>query len=213
MMLHSVLRRSLLYRSFLLLLLCAPGAGLTAAEQKILVVGDSISAGYGLDPASGWVSLLDKQLQNSRPGWQVVNASISGDTTSGGLERLPTLLKAHKPAVVILELGGNDGLRGQPIDSIRGNLGQMISLSQRHDARVLLLGMQIPPNYGRRYTVLFHDTFRETAKTFDIPVVDFLLAGVATKPELMQDDRIHPTAEAQPLILDNVLPKLMLLLN
>ncbi len=206
------LQRTILLAALLLLSL-AVYAQAQSADRKILVIGDSISAGYGIEAGDGWVNLLQQRLQLEFPGWRVINASISGDTTTGGRERLPLLLNFHDPDIVVIELGGNDGLRGQPVQSIRDNLAAMIGMARDHGARVVLLGMHIPPNYGRQYTVQFHDSFGVVAAAFDVPVLDFLLDGIATNPDLMQADRIHPTAAAQPLILRNVMPILAPLLD
>lgn len=180
-----------------------------ASEPGILVLGDSLSAAYGIDTREGWVTLLDQHLQShANSAYQVINASISGETTGGGLARLPALLNKYQPEIVILELGGNDGLRGFPIARLRQNLEQMIKLSQQSGARVLLLGMRIPPNYGTRYTQQFYDTYSDLAQQYDVALVPFFLDKVATKPSLMQADGIHPKAEAQALMLGNVLPVL-----
>ena len=183
--------------------------GLARAEAPvILVLGDSLSAGYGIPAEQGWVSLLQRRLAERGFPHQVVNASISGDTTSGGLSRLPAALERHRPALVILELGANDGLRGQPPMAMANNLARMIELSQQAGARVLLAEMRIPPNYGPLYTQKFQATFGELAKRYDIPLIPFLLEGVAGNPALTQDDGLHPRAEAQPRVLDNVWPTL-----
>lgn len=166
----------------------------------ILVLGDSLSAAYGIPREKGWASLLQQKLENSN----VVNASISGETTDGGLARLPPLLQKHNPTIAIIELGANDGLRGFQIQRTRDNLAQIISLCQKANAKVLLVGMKIPPNYGLKYTSDFYETYTLSAKQFNIPLVPFLLDGVATNPELMQDDGLHPRAEAQPKILNTV---------
>ena len=177
------------------------------------MLGDSISAAYGIEPDQGWVRLLQERLDAKMPGFSVVNASISGETTGGGLARLPKALERHAPELVIIELGGNDGLRGYPIDRIRGNLSRMVELSLASGARVLLAGMFIPPNYGQRYMQGFHGTFHEVAARHEVPLVPFLLEGVATDASLMQTDGIHPTANAQPLLLDNLWPLLEPLLD
>ena len=171
---------------------------LARAEPVILVVGDSISAGFGVPLQQGWVALLQRNVQQRQPQLQVINASSSGETTQGGLTRLPALLKQHQPDLTIIELGGNDGLRGTPIPVIRRNLERMVQLAQAAGSDVMLLGMQIPPNYGARYTELFSRSFTELAGRFELPVVPFLLEGIATEPELMQSDGIHPTTAAQP---------------
>lgn len=184
-----------------------------AQGPVILVLGDSISAAYGIQREDGWVALLDQKLQSSHPQGRVVNASISGETTGGGLARLPKALQEHQPDVVILELGGNDGLRGYPVDRMRANLQKMIDLTRAADAMPLLVGMQIPPNYGARYTTAFRDTFATLAEANQIPLVPFLLQDVALKKGWMQSDGIHPTREAQPALLDAVWPVLEPLLS
>ena len=172
--------------------------GLACAEAPvILVFGDSLSAGYGLPAEQGWVSLLQRRLAERGFPHQIVNASISGDTTSGGLSRLPATLERHRPALVILELGANDGLRGQPPTAMANNLARMIELSQQSGARVLLAEMRIPPNYGPLYTQKFQATFGELAKRYDLPLIPFLLEGIAGNPALIQDGGLHPRAETQ----------------
>jgi len=188
-----------------LLLLALVGETL-AGEQKILVLGDSISAAYGMSLEQGWVARLARHLEDETPGVEVVNASISGDTTAGGLRRLPPLLQAHRPDIVIIELGGNDGLRGYPINSLAQNLTGMVELAQGAGARVILVPMEIPPNYGARYTSDFRQAYRSVAEATGIVLAPFLLDGVATEPGLMQPDGIHPTVEAQARLLDNLLP-------
>jgi acyl-CoA thioesterase-1 len=171
----------------------------------ILVVGDSISAAYGLDVTMGWVSLLQTQLNNSGyKHYQVINASVSGNTTGDGVGRLPKLLKVHQPDIVIIELGGNDGLRGYPIKIMTRNLQKMIDRSLAAKAKVLLAGIEIPPNYGAQYTGLFRQGFQTIADTNSIVFLPFILEGVATDPTLMQNDGIHPVAAAQPKMLNNV---------
>ena len=182
----------------------------TAKEPVILVVGDSISAAFGMPMQEGWVSLMEKHLQQQVPQLTVINASISGDTTQGGLTRLPALLKQHQPTLTIIELGGNDGLRGTPIINIKTNLQKMITLAQEANSDVLLLGMQIPPNYGPRYTSLFRNIYIDLTKEQKIQTLPFLLEGVAEHTELMQADGIHPTAKAQPIMLELVLPYIKL---
>jgi acyl-CoA thioesterase-1 len=179
-----------------------------------LVVGDSISAAYGLDVNTGWVNLLQEKLNASGyKHYQVINASISGNTTGDGLGRLPELLRRHQPHIVIIELGGNDGLRGYPIKIMQRNLQQMIDLSTAAKSKVLLAGIEIPPNYGPQYTALFRQGFQTIADSNDIVFLPFILANVATDSELMQNDGIHPTAAAQPQMLDNVWPYLQTLLG
>lgn len=178
-----------------------------ANQTNILVMGDSLSAGYGITVEKGWVNLLQQELTKKSRA-TIINASVSGETTSGGMARLPSLLNTHKPAIVILELGGNDGLRGQPLKLMQENLQAMISASKIAGAKVLLVGMQIPTNYGQRYTTQFKNTFASLAKKNQISLVPFLLEDIATQSHLMQNDGIHPNAEAQPIILNNVLPHL-----
>lgn len=179
-----------------------------AKQPTILIMGDSLSAGYGIKPEEGWVHLLQQELIQKQQAI-MVNASISGETTSGGLTRLPKLLSTHKPNIVIIELGGNDGLRGQPLKIMRENLQTMIKLSQDSNAKVLLAGMQIPPNYGQRYTTQFRDIYPELAEKNKVQLIPFLLENIAGHSELIQGDNIHPTAEAQPLIVKNVTPPLL----
>lgn len=178
-------------------------------SPTILVIGDSISAGFGIPLQQGWVALLGKELQRRQHSATIVNASISGDTSQGGLTRLPTLLQQHQPDLVIIELGGNDGLRGTPIGLIRQNLQQMISLSREANSAILLIGMQIPPNYGRKYSDLFREIFPTLAHQNSVPHVPFLLEKVATRPGMMQADGIHPTAAAQPQMMEEVLPHIL----
>ena len=180
------------------------GSAVRAESPVILVLGDSLSAGYGIPVEKGWVSLLQRRLVERGFPYRVVNASISGDTTSGGLSRLPAALELHRPAIVVLELGANDGLRGQPPMAMSRNLSRMIERSQQAGARVLLAEMRIPPNYGPLYAQKFQATFGELAQHYAIPLIPFLLDGVAGNPALIQDDGLHPRAEAQPRILDNV---------
>lgn len=183
-----------------------------ALAGTALVVGDSISAAFGLETSQGWVHLLQQRLNGSGHDYQVVNASISGDTSAGGLARLPALLREHQPDIVILELGGNDGLRGQPPAQLKRNLAAMAEQAQDAGAKVLLLGMRMPPNLGQRYTSAFADVFDSLAEEKGLPYVPFLLEGVGGVPGMMQADRVHPTAQAQELMLDNVWPVLKPLL-
>ena len=184
----------------------------SAAAGTVLIVGDSISAAFGLDTRQGWVSLLEQRLKSEGFTDKVVNASISGDTSAGGQARLPALLAEHKPELVILELGGNDGLRGQPPAQLQQNLASMIDSSRASGAKVLLLGMQLPPNYGARYTKAFAEVYSNLAEEKKIPLVPFFLEGVGGIPELMQADGIHPAAVAQGKLLENVWPTLKPLL-
>lgn len=183
-----------------------------AAAGTVLIVGDSISAGFGLDTRKGWVALLEQRLKNEGFDDTVVNASISGDTSAGGLARLPAALAAHKPEVVIIELGGNDGLRGQPPAQLQQNLASMIQQSRDSGAKVLLLGMQILPNYGKRYVEAFNKVFGDVAQEKKVPLVPFFLEGVGGHPELMQADGLHPAVGAQDKLLENVWPSLKPLL-
>lgn len=170
----------------------------------ILVYGDSLSAGFGLQAGEEWPALLQKKLEGGKKTYSVVNASISGETTQGGLARFANTFSTHQPAIVILELGANDGLRGQPLGLMRENLGAIISHSRKHKAKVLLVSMEIPANYGKRYTGEFRDSFASVARQHGIPRTDFLLGGLQGKPELLQNDGLHPTAAAQPLLLETV---------
>ena len=197
---------------------CAWAANASSAPSKgvILVVGDSLSAEYGLKRGTGWVALLGKKLESEQPGFRVVNASISGDTTAGGRSRLSALLKKNDPSQVIIELGGNDALRGLPLQLTRDNLNAMTKAAQAAGAKVLLVGMQVPPNYGSAYADQFAHLFIEVGKANQAGVVPFLLKGVADIPEsaaLFQADRIHPKEEAHPIMLANVWPELKKLLK
>jgi acyl-CoA thioesterase-1 len=183
--------------------LLAAGAA-HADDPAIVVIGDSLSSGYGLNGAASWVTLLDRRLSDEGYEYDVVNASIAGDTSAGGLSRLPRLLELHEPALVVIELGGNDGLRGQPVGNLRRNLEQMIELVKASGAAVLLTGIQIPPNYGPLYTQQFSELYPVLAAEYQVPLVDFLMDGVALNDHLMQADRIHPNADGQPFMLDNV---------
>ncbi len=192
------------------------GAAVHAAvPRRILVLGDSLSAEYGLARGTGWVALMDKRLSAEKKGYEVVNASISGETTSGGRSRLPRLLKEQTPAVLIIELGANDMLRGLPLASSRDNLLAMVRAAKTAGAKVLLVGMQVPPNFGRAYVESFSAMYAELARSEQVGLLPFLLAGVADKADVadwFQADRIHPLAKAHPIILDNVWPALKKLL-
>ena len=192
----------LIRASALALALAALGA-FAAAQRTVLVFGDSLSAAYGLSPAQGWVELA---AARATAPWKIVNASISGETTAGGVRRLAEDLRRHKPAVVVIELGANDALRGQPIAAIRANLEKMISLTREARAEPVLVGLMIPPNYGIEYATEFRDLFPALAQKHKVALVPFLLQNVAERRELFQADQLHPTAEAQPIILDNVWP-------
>jgi acyl-CoA thioesterase I len=174
-----------------------------AQPPRLVVLGDSLSAAYGIDADAGWVSLLKRRLDERGLDCQVVNASVSGETTAGGLSRLPGLLQAHRPRILVIALGANDGLRGFDFDTIRGNLTRMIELARAGDIQVLLAGIRLPPNYGAAYTEGFQAVFREVAEAQQVPLVPVLLAGVEGW-DMMQADGIHPSAAAQPRILDNV---------
>lgn len=196
--------RMLLKGGVLALLLWAQGA----LAGTVLVVGDSISAAFGLETSEGWVHLLQKRLDEAGHEYQVVNASISGDTSAGGRSRLPTLLGEHQPAIVVLELGGNDGLRGQSPAQLKQNLAAMVEKSRQAGADVLLLGMRLPPNLGQRYTTAFANSFDSLAEEKALPYVPFFLEGVGGVPGMMQRDGVHPVAAAQQRLLDNVWPVL-----
>ncbi|GAB1256583.1 arylesterase [Aurantivibrio plasticivorans] len=189
----------------LLIALTTLAASGTTYAKTVLVIGDSISAGYGVELKDGWVNLLRERL-NQQGEYTVINASISGNTTSMGLARTPGLLRKHQPDIVIIELGGNDGLQGHPLKVLHKNLSKITELSQAAGADVLLVGIQIPPNYGSRYTEEFFGTFPKVAEEHQVPLVPFILDEVAIYPELMQRDGIHPTADAQPKLLENVWP-------
>lgn len=194
-------------------LLALAAAAPAAAAGGVLVFGDSLSAGYGVAPGRGWVDLLEARLREQGIGLQVVNASVSGETTQGGVTRIDDALARHRPAVVVLELGGNDALRGLPLERTKRNLAEMVRRARAAGARVLLLGMRIPPNYGPEYTRRFEALYRELHEALGVAFVPFFLDGVALDAELMQDDGIHPTAAAQPRMLDNVWPALEPLLE
>jgi len=184
------------------------------AEQTLLIMGDSISAGYGLKPDRGWVTLLQDKIQNTEfMATKVINASVSGETTAGGLSRLPMLLKAHQPNAIVIELGGNDGLRGYPISAMNKNLSKMIELSKASNAKILLVGMQIPPNYGNRYARLFDESFETIAAEEDVPLLPFFLDDIVLVPGMMQADGIHPNEEAQAQLLNNIWKQLKELLT
>jgi acyl-CoA thioesterase-1 len=187
--------------------------GAAAAEKSILVFGDSLSAAYGIARTRGWVALLEERLKRERIDYSVVNASVSGETSAGGRARIDAALERNRPAVVIVELGGNDGLRGLPIAQMKQSLGAIAESSRKSGARVLFVGMKLPPNYGADYTAQFETAFRELAVQHKAALVPFMLEGIAEKPEYFQSDRIHPTEEAQPLILERIWPALRPLLK
>lgn len=184
-----------------------------AWADSVLVWGDSLSAGYGLQTQQAWPSLLEKRFAETKLPHKVVNASISGETTSGGRSRLPTALQTHKPAVVIIELGANDGLRGLPPKLMAANLQAMIDASRQAGARILLVGMRMPPNYGPEYTASFENTFKDLARSNKVRLVPFMMEGFADKRQFFQQDGIHPIAEAQPIILDTIWRELAPLLR
>ena len=185
-------------------LTASPVSAANAAKPVILVYGDSLSAAYGIAQEQGWVALLQQRLKQQKLNYAVINASISGETTSGGLSRLEKTLKEHQPKLILIELGANDGLRGLPINEMRKNLEAMITTTQKYKAKVILLGMKIPPNYGLKYTRDFKEVYETLAKQYKLPLVPFLLDGVAGKHELNQDDGLHPLAVAEPAVLNNV---------
>ena len=184
-----------------------------SASKTVLVLGDSLSAEYGLARGAGWVPLLEQRLQSARLDAAIVNASISGETTSGGRSRLQALLAKHKPNILLIELGGNDALRGLPIAATEANLREMINSGKKANAQVILLGMQIPPNYGGDYAQRFSSLYPKLAKETKVGLVPFFLEGLQSRPDLFQQDRIHPVAAAQPMLLDNVWPHLQPLLK
>jgi acyl-CoA thioesterase-1 len=180
-----------------------------SAPKTVLVLGDSLSAEYGLTRGSGWVALLEQKLKAEKIDATIVNASISGETTSGGRTRLPALLAQHHPALVVIELGANDALRGLPLAAAEANMRAMVEMARKNNAQVLLVGMRMPPNYGRDYTERFFSMYKTVATQLKTPLVPFMLEGVAEKPALFQVDRLHPTAQAHPAILANIWPKFL----
>lgn len=204
--------RTLRARLVLLLLLILPILPAYAGGGVILVLGDSVSSAYGLDVDRGWVRLLQERLDEQNARYRVVNASISGDTSNGGAARLASALDKHRPDVVLVELGGNDGLRGLPLSVTRENLERIVVDSKKAGARVLLLGMRLPPNYGPAYTDAFHAIYKKLAERHQVGLVPFLMEGIGGVDAMMQADGIHPRAEAQPVMLENVWPHLQPLL-
>ena len=206
-----------LHRSWLAILLAGlvwlPSASANGTDYTVMVYGDSLSAAYGMEESQGWVVLLQQRLDGLNLPVRVINGSVSGETTTGGLTRLPAMLETYQPDLLVLELGGNDGLRGLPLNLIRDNLNTMIDLAREAGAEVVLAGIQIPPNYGPRYTTPFYEQYGEIARERNLPLIPFLIDGIPQQPELMQGDGIHPRAEAQGMILDNVWPVLEPLLG
>lgn len=206
------MRRSLWLPLFAVLCLgMAPSAH--SAPKKVLVVGDSLSAEYGLAAGTGWVALLGDKIRQQKLEAEIVNASVSGETTSGGRTRLPALLKKHQPDVVVIELGANDGLRGLPVAAAEANLRAMVDQARSAGAKVLLVGMRMPPNYGRDYADKFFAMFGTLSRDVKTPLAPFMLDGVADKTDLFQPDRLHPLAKAHPIILGNIWPHLQPLLK
>ncbi|WP_257222028.1 arylesterase [Acinetobacter sp. YH12131] len=180
---------------------------LVVSAKTIMIVGDSLSAGYGIQPQQGWVHLLQKRLEQQYPKQhKVVNASVSGETTSGALARLPKLLQTHRPDVVVIELGGNDGLRGQPPQMIQKNLANLIQHSQKAKAKVVIFGMKMPPNYGSAYSKAFENNYKVASQQYKVKLLPFFMEGIAGNKQLMQKDLIHPNAKAQPILLNNAYP-------
>lgn len=200
-------------RSYLLVFILCLSLSVEAQEYSLLVLGDSISAGYGIALKRGWVHLLQQRLHKQGYRYKVINASISGDTTRGARVRLGKILSEQRPAVSLIELGGNDGLRGLSLEEMSANLAAIIQELKKCDSTIVLIPMQLPPNYGRVYNTRFENVYQELADTHDIVLADFILQGIADNAELMQSDGIHPKAEAQPVMLDNVWPDLQPLLE
>ncbi|MFZ7790863.1 arylesterase [Acinetobacter lwoffii] len=190
---------------FFLLSLCLLPLGVSA--KTIMILGDSLSAGYGIQPQQGWVNLLQKRLEQQYPKQhKVVNASVSGETTSGALARLPKLLQTHRPDLVVIELGGNDGLRGQPPQMIQKNLASLIQKSQKAKAKVIVFGIKMPPNYGQAYSKAFENNYKVVSQQYKVKLLPFFMQGVAGNKTLMQKDLIHPNAKAQTILLNNAYP-------
>jgi len=195
-------------RAVAVLLLMSATASAYSAPKTVLVLGDSLSAEYGLARGAGWVALAEQKLKQNHIDAEIVNASVSGETTSGGRSRLPALLNKYKPSVVVIELGANDGLRGLPVTAAEANLRAMSEAAAKADAKVMLIGMRMPPNYGRDYADKFYAMYGKLSQDIKAPLVPFMLEGVAEKPQLFQADRLHPLAEAHPIILANIWPVL-----
>jgi acyl-CoA thioesterase-1 len=200
-----VMRKIILFALVNFFVLVAP---LGAVERPVLVLGDSLSAAYHIAAESGWVTLLAQRLKTATPPREVINASISGETTAGGLQRLADLLKKYKPGVVVVELGANDGLRGLPLPEIRANFWKILSACRDAGAKIVLLGIELPLNYGPQYRTGLREMYRDAARDFNAPLLPFLLEGVADDPKLMQEDGLHPVAAAEPKVLENVWPVL-----
>ena len=210
LIMRVVLLSPLLLGLSCLMFLTAP---VYAASNSILIYGDSLSAAYGIPQQLGWVSLLQQRLEDQHFPYKVINASVSGETSSGGLSRLNATLDEHQPNIVILELGANDGLRGLPLSVMKDNLAQMIEQSKRSGAKVLLIGMKIPPNYGPKYSQSFKKKYQQLSQELKVPRVPFMLQGMENRPELIQDDGLHPNVQGQPIILENIWPQLKLILK
>ncbi|CAN7314955.1 arylesterase [Pseudoduganella sp. LjRoot289] len=205
--------RRILWLALAAMLWLSTAASAYSAPKTVLVLGDSLSAEYGLARGAGWVALLEQKLQSQKVDARIVNASVSGETTSGGRTRLPALLSKHQPSIVIIELGANDGLRGLPVAAAEANLRTMVTQARAAGAQVLLVGMRMPPNYGRDYADKFFAMFGALSKDVKAPLAPFMLDGVADKTELFQADRLHPLASAHPIILGNIWPHLQPLLK
>jgi acyl-CoA thioesterase-1 len=207
--------RSIITKLVVVLIVAAAWQPAHASEpvRTLLVLGDSLSAGFGVEPGEAWVTLLQNRLKVKGYGYRVVNASISGDTTTGGLNRLPRALQIHRPSIVLIELGGNDGLRATPIALIRDNMVKLIAMAQAAGAKVVLAGLQMPPNYGARYTADFAALYPELAKKYEVGLIPFILDGIALNGRLMQPDGIHPNTAAQPVLLDNAWPAIEKAIN
>lgn len=197
---------------FILLIMGILMSNAIKAQENILILGDSLSAGYGLKAEQNWVNILQQRLNQQYPDYKIINASISGDTTANGLNRLPAALKLSQPKIIIIELGANDGLRGLPLGYAKNNLEKIIKASQQKTSQILLLGIKIPPNYGKKYTQAFAEIFPQLAEQYELALVPFMLEGVSGNPKYIQTDGLHPNAQAQALILDNIWPYLQTLL-
>ena len=195
---------------YIAIVLCMP---ITGMANSIVVLGDSISAGYGIEIEEGWVALLQKKLIATNSNYSISNASISGDTSAGGLARIDQILTAYKPAIVLVQLGANDGLRGLSPVQMKNNLAGIVRRAQKAGAKVILLGMKIPPNYGKRYVELFYNVYPQLAKELDVPIVPFILEDIVLNKDLMQADGLHPNAKAQPILADKIEPYLFPLLK